>query len=297
MNEWITDNLWIVLLVILVLSIVIVVMSILTFVFAKKAASNISKTNLKMTANVSYDSDNLGESLEITVFNNNYRDIVIHDFGFSYKNQVVSFIEEYSERRLTKGRVICPARSSLTYKVNPERIEKFVVAHNFNAKSISMIYLIAVDSVGNSNVYKDKALTKLFSERQKARLKIAKRKLHEEKVQDYKDTHDGNGPMSEGLWNLFHRKQITVPALIKKSASLIGDSTLTPETEKNNKLFNPAPVEPSDLSDSDILKPDGKGGYQTTDFGRTSDSKDLKLTFLDLNVPLKSKEVDSKKKK
>lgn len=262
--------------------VLVTLFSILSYRNSRKIKKDLSATSLKLTANITYDSDNLGESLCITVFNSNYRDIVLHDFGFQYKNQIVSFIEEYSERKLTKGKVVVPSRSSITYKVNPERIEKFVVSHNFNASNIDSIYITAVDSVGNKAIVKDKELTKVFSARQKARLQLAKRKLHEEKVEQFKEDHEGNAPMSDSFWRMFHHKEVKIPEIQAKANSFIADKTKTPDNVSGS-TYNPAPKQKEESS-------------STSNSEKRMDTKDMKVTFLDLDLPLKSKEVNKKEK-
>jgi len=278
--------------VMLFVSIIASIFATLSFYNARKAKKSLNTTSLKLTADVTYDSDNFGETLQITVYNSNYRDVVLHDFGFKYKNQIVSFIEEYSERKLTKGRVVVPSRSSITYKVNPERIERFVVSHNFNAKSIDSIYITAVDAVGTKAIFKDKDLTKVFAARQKARLKLAKMKIHEEKVDKYKIEHDGNAPLSDSVWRSFHKKQIKVPEICKKANSFINDKTVTPQQSTfnysnarpvSNKVTNN--VEKSDVNEVETNPQPSQEKIET---------KDLKVTFLDLDMPLKA--TENKKK-
>lgn len=214
--DWIEENVGVFILICLIIVVIVLAIAIISLFISIKIKRSITTSALYITAGLNYDSDNLGESLVITIFNNNYRDIVLHDFGFIYKNQNISFIEEYTERKVGKGRPCVPARASLSYKVNPERIEKFVVAHNFNAKSVDKIRLYVSDSVGNKVVIKDKSLTKIFDQRQDARIKLAKIKIHEESVKDYMSTHEGSRPFSDRIWSLFHKKYVTIPKLIKR---------------------------------------------------------------------------------
>lgn len=275
--------------IVIALVLLCLVFSILANRNARKAKKALRDTSLKLTADVTYDSDNLGETLKITVYNSNFRDIVLHDFGFRYKNQMVSFIDEFAERKATKGKVVVPSRSSITYKVNPERLERFVVSHNFNASSIDTIYLFAVDSIGVSASCKDKELTKVFVARQKARLKLAKRKIHDEKVEKYKQDHDGNLPISDSIYKAFHKKQIKVPEIRAKANSLISDNTKT-SNNVNSSRFNYS--SPSNLKDPEI-DISGYNGEESSE--RKTDTKDMKVTFLDLDLPLKSKDVNEKK--
>lgn len=276
--------------IVIALVLICLIFSILANHNARKAKKALKDTSLKLAADVTYDSDNFGECLKITVYNSNFRDIVLHDFGFKYKNQMVSFIDEFAERKATKGKVVVPSRSSITYKVNPERLERFVVSHNFNASSIDTIYLFAVDSIGVSASCKDKELTKVFIARQKARLKLAKRKLHDEKVEKYKQEHDGNIPISDSFYRAFHKKEIKIPEIRAKANSFIPDKTKTP-SNMNTSNYNYS--SPSNLKDPDI----DTSRYNGEEFGeRKMDTKDMKVTFLDLDMPLKSKDVSDNKK-
>lgn len=291
--DWIEENVGVFILICIVIVFIVLAIAIISLAISIKIKRSITTSALYITAGLNYDSDNLGESLVITIFNNNYRDIVLHDFGFIYKNQNISFIEEYTERKVGKGRPCVPARASLSYKVNPERIEKFVVAHNFNAKSVDKIRLYVSDSVGNKVVTKDKSLTKIFDKRQDARIKLAKIKIHEESVKDYMSTHEGSRPFSDRIWSLFHKKYVTIPKLIKKSAEFIDDKTITPEnTTKSN--YNPAPIQSSDpeveVEEAPTIEEEPKAKTRT-------DTRDMKVTFIDLDVPLKGKNLDSKEKK
>lgn len=293
--DWIKENVGVFLIVVLAIVFVIMIVAIVTVCMIARIRKSLSTTALKITSALNYDSDNLGESLAITIFNNNYRDIMLHDFGFIYKNQQISFIDEYSERKTSKGRACVPSRSSLSYKVNPERIEKFVVAHNFNATSIDKIKLYVSDAVGNKVVVKDKNLTKIFGRRQKARLNLAKLKIHQEKVREYQAGHEGNTPLSDKIWKIFHKSDIRVPELLKKSSEYIDDNTLTAANAKRSEnLQNSiAPSDPSMESDESDEEDDP---FINRPRSRT-DTKDMKVTFIDLDVPLKAKNINNKDKK
>lgn len=292
--DWLKDNSWVIIMCALLVMIAVLVISIISLIEVKKVKRDISTTSLKITGALNYDSDNLAEALSITIFNNNYRDILINDFGFIYKNQQISFIEEYTERKVTKGRACVPARSSLSYKVNPLRVEKFIVGHNFRTTSIDKIYLYVCDSVGNKVIQKDKTLTKIFSTRQKARIELAKNKIHQDAVTDYMATHEGNKPFGEGVWAWFHKDNVNIPKLIKVSATFIEDSTLTPENTPN-KQYNPAPIQNSDP----VIEPteEVKAEDKAVSAKAKTDTRDMKVTFIDLDVPLKAKNLAANDKK
>lgn len=293
--DWLNEyaGLFVVILLGLVLALTALLIAML--IMLNKANKSLSTSALVITAGINYDSDNLAEGLVITIFNNNYRDILVHDFGFLYKNQHISLIEEYTERKTVKGRACVPARSSLSYKVNPERIEKFVVAHNFNAQTIDAIRLYVYDSVGNKVLVKDKELTAIFSSRQKARIKLAKLKIHEDGLQDYMAGHEGARPFTDRIWRAFHKTDIKIPKLLKTNARFIDDQTVTPENA-TRRSYNPAPIK---SSDPDEDPEDRSSLVEEKSFGSSrdrTDTRDMKVTFIDLDVPLKGKTLESKEK-
>ena len=291
--DWLNSNAGLLIVITLALMVAILLIVIILLVKINRIKKSISNSSLMITAGLNYDSDNLAEALVITIFNNNYRDILLHDFGFSYKDQNISFIEEYTERKVGKGRPCVPARSSLSYKVNPERIEKFVVAHNFNAQTIDNILLYVSDSVGNKVVVKNKSLTKIFSARQKARIKLAKIKIHEDSVKEYMTNNDGSRPFSDKIWRMFHKSDIKIPKLLKASANFIGDKTITPENAPHSN-YNPAPIQ---SSDPEIDERNSSTVEEFSSPKTRTDTRDMKVTFIDLDMPLKAKSLDSKEKK
>lgn len=280
-DEIFTPGGWFFTSLIILLVLVVLAVSVAALVYARKASRNLGRTTLKLSAKLAYDSSSLSEYLEISVFNHNYRDVTIKDFGLRYKDQTVSLIQEFIERKLTKSHVVVPPHESITYKMNPERVEKFVVSHNFSANSIDPIYVYAVDSVGNETLIKNISLSKIFNARQKARIALAKRQIHQEKLRDYMDTHDGSEPLTEGIYRLFHKKEIRIPELLRRTQSLMGDKTVTPENTRNNTSFNPAPVSNPSIRET---------SSSTLDPSSKMDTRDMKVTFLDLDIPLKTQE-------
>ena len=80
--DWIKENVGVFILICLVIVFIVLVIAIISLLTSIKIKRSITTSALYITAGLNYDSDNLGESLVITIFNNNYRDIVLHDFGF-----------------------------------------------------------------------------------------------------------------------------------------------------------------------------------------------------------------------
>lgn len=295
--DWIKENMGVFLIIVVVIVIVILAVAIVQIIMLARVKKSLSTTALKITSALNYDSDNLGETLAITIFNNNYRDIILHDFGFIYKNQQISFIDEYSERKTSKGRACVPSRSSLSYKVNPERIEKFVVAHNFNATSIDKIKLYVSDAVGNKVIVKDKSLTNIFGRRQKARLKLAKVKIHQEKVREYQASHEGNAPISDKFWKMFHSSDIKIPELLKKSSEYIDDNTVTPNSSRRPDMIQNSISSSDPTIENDDSSYDDDSSFPSQRTRTRTSTQDMKVTFIDLDVPLKAKNINSKDKK
>lgn len=295
--DWIKENQAIFIILLVAIILVILVILIVELILISKVKKSISSKALFITSGLNYDSDNLGESLVLTIFNNNYRDMILHDFGFIYKNQQISFIDEYTEKKGGRGRACVPSRSSLSYKVNPERIEKFVVAHNFNATSIDKIRLYVTDSLGVKVVIKDRALTKIFDRRQQARLKLAKLKIHDEKNKEYQATHEGALPFSDKIWRIFHKKDVKVPEIIKTSQQYFDDKSLSVETTPHTN-YNPAPIQTMepDYDDEEDAKVESEDTPIIQPKTKT-DTRDMKVTFIDLDVPLKAKNIGTKDKK
>ncbi len=290
-QSWWDSNSWVGVLAVGILAICVLGVSIAAMIYARKGARFMERSNLKLSAKLAYDSETMEEYLEITIFNSSLRDVTLKDFGLRYKDQTVSLINEFSERRLSKSHnVEVLTGSSITYKLNPERVEKFVVSHNFNAQSIDPIYVIAVDSLGRETVAKEASLSRVFSARQRARILLAKRRIHQEKVENYKATHDGNLPMFEGLYAKTHRREVKIPDLIRRSEEFMqSDKTLT-SANIDSSSFAPA-VSSRQTSTS-------SSSYSTT--GSTAprhvDTRDLKVTYLNLE-PLKSTEEEEEEKK
>lgn len=290
--DWINANAGLLIVITLAFMVAILLVVIILLVKINIIKRGIANSSLVISAGINYDSDNLAEALSITIFNNNYRDILLHDFGFTYKDQNISLIAEYTERRVGKGRACVPARSSLSYKVNPERVEKFVLGHNFNARKVGKILLYVCDSVGNKVLVKDRPLSRLFSSRQKARLKLARVKIHEDSVKAYMAENEGNRPFSDKVWRFFHKSDIKIPRLLKESASFIGDKTVTPENASRSR-YNPAPIQNSDPE----IETSATDEEDFANSRTRTDTKDMKVTFIDLDMPLKGKNLDSKEKK
>ena len=90
---------------------------------------------------------------------------------------------------------IIPARNSINYKIDPQRLEKFILNYNYKSRKIFSIESVVIDSVGNAFTRKDKALTNILSQRQKDRIKQAKFILHDEKIEEFKKLHDNREPL------------------------------------------------------------------------------------------------------
>ena len=279
-SEWLSDYSWIFSLGAVVLVVVILGILIAVLVGVKKTNRLVGRNPLKLSAKVAYDSDNMNEYLEISVFNCGLRDVNIKDFGLRYKNQTVSLINEFTERRASKSHSVDVATgSSLVYKLNPERVEKFVISHNFSATSIDPIYVICVDSNGNETVKKEVSLSRLFNARQKARLLQAKTKIHQGKIDEYKAGHEGNEPLTEGIYRLFHRKQIRIPELVAKA-----DSLMVSDRSVNSKTVSDSSYAPA-ISDQQSESP---AQTSSVPFGqRKMNTQEMKVTYLNMD-PLKS---------
>lgn len=281
-DSWLSDNSWLFSLLAVILVVVLIILVILSLVYSKKIFSLLEKSTLKLTAKLAYDSDTMEEYLEISVYNNGLRDVNIKDFGLRYKNQTVSLIGEFTERRASKSRSVDVAvGSSITYKLNPERVERFVVSHNFNAQNIDPIFVVATDSAGHETVTKVKSLSKVFNARQKARILLAKRKIHNEKVQSYKETHEGNVPMSDGIYRAFHKKEIKIPDIIESSQSFMNTDKphISSDAGRNSSTYSSA----TNLEN---------GGYSSSSSSeKKTDTRDLKVTYLNLD-PLRSTDED-----
>lgn len=294
---WLDQNGWIFSLLAAILVLILASLVIVSLVYSKRIAAQLEKSSLKLVAKLAYDSDSMEEYLEISIFNNGFRDVNIKDFGLRYKNQNVSLIGEFTERRASKSHTVdVPVSSSITYKLNPERVERFVISHNFNARNIASIYLVAIDSYGTETVTKVSSLSRVFNERQRARILLAKRRIHNEKVQAYKETHEGNEPLSEGVYRTLHRKEIAIPELIRKSEDFMKTdkprSASDPEPQRNYSSYSSASSTRTNGNTTRSTGSPFSGGMSE----RRGDTRDLKVTYLNLDPLTPSDEENEKGK-
>jgi len=223
MNEWITENLWIFILVLLIAVIAIIVLSVISMRKLKLIVKNTVDSSLRMDAALEFDSITMQDQLVLSVFNTNFRDIIIHSFGFVYKDQLMDFVKEYMKENDMKDFPVVPARASINFKLDPFRVEKFILDNNFEKKTVSKVFNIVVDSVGFDTKTKNASLRKVFNKRHTARLKKAKVILHNRKVANYQKTHEGKAPFSHTIWKWFHNEEVKIPELMALSKTLRHD--------------------------------------------------------------------------
>ena len=281
-SDWFSENQLILWICLGVVGLAILGVCIAALVVSHRNGKFLQSSNLKLSAKLAYDSDTMEEYLEISIFNHNLRDVSLKDFGLRYKDQTVSLISEFAERRLSKSHSVeVLTGSSITYKLNPERVEKFVVSHNFNAQSIDPIYIYAVDSSGKESLHKESSLSRVFNSRQKARILIAKSKIHKERIEAYKLSHDGNEPLTEGIYRSFHRKEVKIPDLIRRTQEQMkSDKSLSSATASTTN-YSPAVTS---IHVNEAPQPQSP---------RRMDTRDMKVTYLNLE-PLKSVEETEK---
>ena len=281
-SDWFSDNQLILWICLGVVALAILGVCIAALVVSHRNGKFLQSSNLKLSAKLAYDSDTMEEYLEISIFNHNLRDVSLKDFGLRYKDQTVSLISEFAERRLSKSHSVeVLTGSSITYKLNPERVEKFVVSHNFNAQSIDPIYIYAVDSSGKESLHKEASLSRVFNSRQKARILIAKSKIHKERIESYKLSHDGNEPLTEGIYRSFHKKEVKIPDLIRRTQEQMkSDKSLSSATASTSN-YSPAVTS---IHVNEVPQPQSP---------RRMDTRDMKVTYLNLE-PLKSVEETEK---
>ena len=218
--EWIKENVGLFVIIIGVFIVMIGVL--LTYILLKlrTIVKNTVDSSLKMEATVKSSSDSNEETVTLTVYNTNFRDVIIHGFGFGYKDQNIDFGEEYMKTKLLADHPAVPARSYISFDIDPLRLEKFVLNHNYKSKKIDRLFNVVTDSVGNRTVIKNKTLKRWLAKRQKNRLMKARLMLHEEKVAAYQASHNGKKPLSDGLWRFFHPRLTKAPELVEKSETL-----------------------------------------------------------------------------
>ena len=184
--EWINANAGLLVFIAIVLLIALGV--ILTFVLikVKVIVKNTVDSSLKMEANIKKESNKNSEKVVLTIYNTNFRDVIIHGFGFQYKNQEIDFISEYMNERSLSEKPAVPARSSISFAIDPSRLEKYILESNDKSDKIDVLYNVVTDSVGNRIATKNKTVRKWLAKRHKIRIEKAKIQLHEEKVEKYK---------------------------------------------------------------------------------------------------------------
>ncbi len=249
----------IVLLCTVVLIAVLVIVGVVLGLIIKLNKNTIVDT-LKIDARVVYENVDEGkeqkfkETLAISIFNNNWRDIVVSDFGFRYKGLYLTFADEYLKtNNIDTKRIIVPARKYIVLKIEPERLENFIIEHNFEAVGIDEIYNVVVDNVGTFITKKNHNLTKIMVRRQKARIEIAKSVLHDRSLQQYMKEHDNQIPIKEHFYNLFHSKKKKNGYLVKQ-ANMFVNSKL--KVDSNNNFVRQTNKGVQKLTDVEVMKDD-----------------------------------------
>lgn len=271
--EWLQTNVWVFVLIGLALSAILLVISVLMIIKVTVITRNTVDSSLKMSATLMFESDHGAEFMDISIYNTNFRDVNIRDFGIDYRNQHLNFVAEYIEQKNLQSIPVVPARSSISFRVDPQRVEDFILAHNYKSKKVSTIYNVVIDSIGNQFKQKNKELTKILSLRQKARVKEAKFIIHEEMVQKYSDTHDGRLPVSDFFWRLFHRNNKHDSEIINVANSLSENDSFTKGREK--KLQQVPDIRSEDVKVIETTNPE---------FNASTASGEIKVTFLETDV-------------
>lgn len=235
MNQWITDNFAIFVFILLILVAVTITLIIVGLKQLRILVKNTVDSSLRMDAELEFDSIFMKDELVISVYNTNFRDIIIHSFGFVYKDQIMDFVKEYMKENNMKDFPVVPARSSIDYKIDPFRVEKFILDNNFDKKTVSKIFNIVIDSVGFDKKTKNKSLRKVFLKRHKARLKKAKVILHNRKIAEYQKTHDNKLPLSHVFWKWFHKEEVKIPELMELANSIKHDDDIRVSEKKKEK--------------------------------------------------------------
>lgn len=272
--EWLQNNTWIFLIIILVLSLLMVGIAIYLIVKVRVITRNTVDSSLKMSATLSFESDMGAEFMDISIYNTNFRDITVRDFGINYRNQHLNFVAEYVDAKNLTTLPVVPARSSLNFRVDPQRVEKFILGHNYKSKKVNTVYNVVVDSIGNQFEIKNKGLSKILSTRQKDRVRQAKRILHEQKIEEYKRVHDDRVPLTDYFWRLFHRANNDNPEIIRVANSLSENETFTARPQ--------LPEEKASISESS--RPDNSAlevATETSEIVLPSSSGEIKVSFLE----------------
>ena len=126
-----------------------------------------------------------------------------------------------NERSLSEKPAV-PARSSISFAIDPSRLEKYILESNNKSDKIDVLYNVVTDSVGNRIATKNKTVRKWLAKRHKIRIQ-----LHEEKVEKYKEEHKGKKPFSALLWPMLHPHLSKSNKVVERSEQIV----LIDETE------------------------------------------------------------------
>lgn len=282
--EWLQNNVWIFVLIGLAISAILLVISILMIIKVTVITRNTVDSSLKMSATLMFESDHGAEFMDISIYNTNFRDVNIRDFGIDYRNQHLNFVAEFVEQKGLQSLPVVPARSSISFRVDPQRVEDFILAHNYKSKKVSTIYNVVIDSIGNQFKQKNRELTKILSLRQKARVKEAKFIIHNEMVQKYSSTHDGRVPVSDFFWRIFHRNNNHDNEIINVANSLSETDSFTKGREKKLQQVPDVQVE-------EKVSPEPSN----SEFSPTNGSGEIKVTFLETDTKKNRRKKSAKK--
>ena len=118
---------WLIICIASAILIINLILAVLNFIKVKKISRLTVNSSLKMMIKLSYDSVLEKEMISFTIFNSNFNDVVIRDFGIYYRNQFFNFVDEYMKEEKLGSLPIIPARNSINYKIDPQRLEKFIL--------------------------------------------------------------------------------------------------------------------------------------------------------------------------
>lgn len=281
--SYLNNNNGVIALICTIISVVLIILVVVLIVISVVVLKRTKQSTLKIDARITYENDatittsKFKQELKITIFNNNWRDVIVSDFGFKYRGLYLTFAEEYLRTKVkNQQKIIVPARQYIVLKVEPERLENFIIEHNFEAKGIDPIYTVIIDNVGNFVTSKNVGLTKVMVKRQQSRISIAKNLLHDKSLEDYMKTHDNQIPLKEHVYNIFHSRKKKTQYLVRQANTFINSELYVNDGElykinKGNDKKEKVEAEPYfdkfELSDEAIAQ--------------TYNSKDVKVTVLE----------------